>query len=53
MAEQVSVSIPQPIYRRARKLARLRNRPVDDVLIEVLDQALPPDDKPEVAADAF
>jgi hypothetical protein len=49
MAEQVSISIPQPIYRRVRQLARLRNRPVDDVLIEVLDQALPPDDKPDVA----
>ena len=49
MAEQVSISIPQPIYRRVRELARLRNRPVDDVLIEVLDQALPRDDKPDVA----
>ena len=49
MAEQVSITIPQPIYRRVRELARLRNRPVDDVLIEVLDQALPPDDKPDIA----
>ena len=49
MAEQVSISIPQPIYRRVRELARLRNRSVDDVLIEVLDQALPPDDIPDVA----
>lgn len=46
MAEQVSISIPQPIYQRIRELARLRNRPVDDVLVEVLDQALPLGDEP-------
>ena len=49
MAEQVSITIPQPIYRRVRELARLRNRTVDDVLVEVLDQALPPDAMPDVA----
>jgi hypothetical protein len=47
MAEQVSISIPQPIYRRIRELARLRNRPVADVLVEVLDHALPADDEPD------
>jgi hypothetical protein len=46
MAEQINISIPQPLYRRVRDLARTRKRPVDDVLAEVLDQALPPDDKP-------
>lgn len=48
MAEDITVSIPQKLYRRVRELARVRKRPVDDVLIEVLDQALPPDDEPDV-----
>ncbi len=41
MIEQITVSIPQKLYRRVRDLARVRNQPVDDVLVEVLDQALP------------
>lgn len=41
MAEQINVSIPQSLYQRVRDLARLRNRPVDDVLAEVLENALP------------
>jgi hypothetical protein len=49
MAEQISISIPQTLYRRVRVLARTRKRPVDDVLAEVLDQALPPDDKPAIS----
>jgi hypothetical protein len=48
MVEQITISIPQNLYRRARELARSRNRPVDDVLVELLDQALPPDEKGEV-----
>ena len=48
MIEQITISIPQTLYRRARELARSRNRPVDDVLVELLDQALPPDKKVEV-----
>ncbi len=32
MTEQITVTIPQPIYRRVRDLARIRNQPVDDVL---------------------
>jgi hypothetical protein len=48
MIEQITISIPQTLYRRARELARSRNRPVDDVLVELLDQALPPDEKGEV-----
>ena len=49
MAEQVNISISQALYRRVRKLARLYQRPVDDVLAEVLDQALPPNGEPDVA----
>jgi hypothetical protein len=48
MVEQVTISIPQTLYRRARDLARNRNRPVDDVLAELLDQALPPDENGEI-----
>ncbi len=43
MAEQVTISIPQTLYRRARELARSRNQSVDDVLVDVLNEALPPD----------
>jgi hypothetical protein len=32
MAEQINISISQTLYRRVRELARLRKRPVDDVL---------------------
>lgn len=48
MAEQINISIPQTLYRRVRELARARKQPVDDVLVEVLDQALPPDDESEI-----
>lgn len=50
MVEQVTISIPQTLYRRARELALARNQPVDAVLAEVLDEALPPDVAPEVDA---
>jgi hypothetical protein len=48
MIEQITISIPQTLYRRARELARSRNRPVDDVLVELLDQVLPPDENEAV-----
>ena len=41
MIEQVTVSIPQKLYRRVRQLAQVRNQSVDDVLVDVLDEALP------------
>ena len=41
MAEYVTVSIPEAIVHRARKLARVRRRPVDAVIAELLDEALP------------
>ena len=40
MIEQITVTIPQKLYRRVRQLARLRNQPVDAVLVDVLDRAL-------------
>jgi hypothetical protein len=42
MAEYVTVSIPEALVHRARKLARVRRRPVDTVIAELLDEALPP-----------
>lgn len=41
MAEYVTVSIPEALIHRARKLARVRQRPVDAVIAELLDEALP------------
>lgn len=43
MSEYVSVSIPEAIAHRARQLARIRRRPLDTVIAEVLDGALPPE----------
>lgn len=42
MAEYVTVSIPEALVHRARKLAKARRRPVDAVIAELLDVALPP-----------
>ena len=57
MSEYVSVSIPESLARRARELARVRRRPLDAVIAEVLDKALPPssptletDDREDAAA---
>ncbi len=41
MFQQITVSIPQKLYRRVRDLARALNQPVDDVLVEVLEHAIP------------
>ena len=51
MIEQISVTIPQRLYQRVRKLAHARNQSVDDVLTEVLDQALPANDSPANSED--
>lgn len=42
MSEYVTVSIPEALLHRAKKLARVRRRPVDIVIAELLDEALPP-----------
>ena len=55
MSEYVTVSIPEALLNRARKLARARRRPVDALIAELLDGALPPADEPassEVSEDA-
>jgi hypothetical protein len=45
MIKDVSVTIPQSIYQRVRQLALARNQPVSDVLANVLDEALPPNEE--------
>lgn len=49
MAEFVTVSIPEALLGRAKKLARVQRRPVDVVIAELLDGALPPDEQPAAA----
>lgn len=41
MPNYVTISIPEPLYRRARELARLSQRPVDEVITEALEGAFP------------
>ena len=52
MSDYVTVSIPESLYRRARALARARQRPLDAVIAEVFEQGLPAelveDDDPAV-----
>lgn len=40
MAEYVSVSIPETLYRRAHELARARRQPTDAIIKEALEQLL-------------
>ena len=42
MAEQISVSIPKPMYQRMQQFANRRYQPLADALAERLDQSLPP-----------
>ena len=41
MLDYVTISIPEPLYRRARELARANHQPVDEVIAEALEQAFP------------
>lgn len=43
MPNYVTISIPEPLYRRARELARANQRPLDVVIAEVFEQGLPPE----------
>ena len=55
MTDYVTVSIPEALLNRARTLARARRRPVDAVIAELLDGALPAAEQPpssEVAEEA-
>jgi hypothetical protein len=51
MTEYVTVSIPEALHHRARKLARSRRRPVDVVIAELLDESLPPVEAPSLDTD--
>lgn len=50
MIEQITISIPQNLYRRARELANKRNQPVNDVLeaaITLAEAEMTPTDSQE------
>src|SRR5690606_5340915 len=56
----ISLPIPDHIYQRARQIAATKNQPVEDVLIEQLEQAfgynlpeLPQDERRELDALAY
>ncbi len=42
MSDYVTVTIPGELAQRAKSLARARRQPVEDIIAEVLDEALPP-----------
>ena len=52
MVEYVTVSIPEALLHRARKLARVRRRRVDTVIAELLDEALPPAKEAAIPSEA-
>ncbi len=50
--QTISVQIPEPIFRRLRRMAEITNRSVEDVLATTVSVALPPDmDLPADLAD--
>lgn len=40
MVEQLTITIPEPLYRRARALARANHRSLDAVIADALDRGL-------------
>lgn len=40
MSEQITITLPEPLYRRARALARERRRSLDFIIIDALGHAL-------------
>ena len=42
MSEYISVAVPKKLYRRARALADARGRSPDAIIVEALEQGLPP-----------
>lgn len=49
MSEYGSVSLPEALLQRAKKLARARHRPVEVVIAELLDGVLPVAEEPAVS----
>lgn len=41
MSNYVTISIPEPLYRRAQELAKANHQPVDEVIAAALEVALP------------
>lgn len=44
MTEQFTITIPEPLYRRARALAKSRNRSLDVLIADALDRGLTTDE---------
>lgn len=42
MSDYVTVTIPEALVQRAKTLARARQQPIEVVIVELLDAALPP-----------
>lgn len=42
MATQLTVTLPDDIYKRVERLAELNGREIEDMVIEVLDSTMPP-----------
>ena len=53
MAMQVKLTLPESLYARARRLAHLRRQDVNEVITELLDEALPPDNGADEADDSL
>ena len=47
--QTVAIQMPQPLYRRIERLARLARRPLENIVVQTLDSNVPtlPDDLPE------
>lgn len=54
-AEMVTVQVPQPLYERLERLARLTHRPVESLIAQTLSTSLPllPDDLPAEQREAL
>jgi len=47
--QTVAIEMPQPLYRRIERLAKLTRRPLEKIVVQTLDSNVPtlPDDLPE------
>ncbi len=47
--QTIAIQMPQPLYRRIERLAKLTRRPLENIVVQTLDSSVPalPDDLPE------
>jgi hypothetical protein len=47
--QTVAIQVPQPLYHRLERLAKLARRPLEDLVVQTLDVGIPPlpDDLPQ------